>query len=170
LKTLVLELLFNAALLIFFAYSYYYIGVTMPDSASTELGPEQWPKLILGALIVLIIINIIKIYKSTPAKDRNTNEIKNIELKAILRSKLFIGIALVLIYALSLEAAGFILSTCIFLMIYGRLIGEKRIKILVSSGIGITFGAYIVFAKGLSIMLPRGYGILRSFALFLETL
>ena len=142
----------------------------MPKSPSTELGAEQWPQLILGTLIILIVVNIVKVFRSTTKANRNIDEIKNIKLQAILKSKLFIGTILVLAYAFSLEAAGFILSTYMFLMIYGRLIGEKRMKVLLISGFGVTFGAYFLFAKGLSIMLPRGYGVLRNFALFLETL
>lgn len=167
---MVLELLFNAALLIFFAYAYYHIGVSMPESSAIELGAEQWPQLILGTLILLIVVNIVKVYRSTPTEKRNLDEIKNIKLEAVFKSKLFKGIVIILAYAFLLEAVGFILSTFVFLVVYARLIGEKRIKILLSAGFLITFGIYFLFARGLTIMLPRGYGILRTFALFLEAL
>lgn len=141
----------------------------MPVSAPTELGAEQWPQLILGALIVLIIVNMYKIYRSTPAEKRGADQLKNIKLQSVLKNKLFIGMAIILAYAFSLEAAGFILSTYIFFMLYARLIGEKRMKVLASSAFVTTFGIYFLFARGLSIMLPRGYGILRDFALMLES-
>ncbi len=166
---MVLELLYNAVLLILFAYCYYYIGATMPASAPTELGAEQWPQLILSGLIVLILINMFKIYKTAAAEERNFDQIKNIKLQAILRSRLFQGIVIILVYAASLAAAGFILSTYIFFIVYARLIGEKRIKFLAGSAFVMTFSVYFLFARGLSIMLPRGYGILRDFALMLES-
>lgn len=141
----------------------------MPVSSPTELGAEQWPQLILRALIFLMIVNIVKIYRATPAEKRNFEEIKSIDFSAILKNKLFLGIILILIYAFSLELAGFILSTIVFIIVYARLIGEKRVKVLVGSSFAMTFGLYILFARGLSIMLPRGYGFLRSLALMLES-
>ncbi len=167
---LILELLFSGALLIIFTYCHYYIGVTMPTSAPTELGPEQWPQLILKALIILMIVNMVKIYRGIPTEDRNFKEIKNVNISALIKNKLFIGIIFILLYAYLLEPAGFLLSTIVFIIAYARLIGEKRIKILVGSSFAMTFGLYFLFAKGLSIMLPRGYGILRSLALMLESI
>ncbi len=141
----------------------------MPTSSEIELGPEQWPQLILGALIILIIINMVRIYKQTPADSRNFNGVKNIRLLEILKSKLFLGIMAVFIYSIILERIGFILNTFIFFIAYSRLIGEKRIKVLLISAFIVTFGIYFIFASGLGIMLPRGYGILRDFALLLES-
>jgi hypothetical protein len=141
----------------------------MPTSAPTELGAEQWPQLILSVLIILILVNMFKIYRSTPVESRGLAQIKNIKTGSILKSKLFQGIVIIVVYAFSLEATGFILSSFIFFMVYARLIGEKRIKFLAGSSFLMTFGVYFLFARGLSIMLPRGYGILRNFALMLES-
>lgn len=167
---MILELLFNAALLLLFLFMYWYIGATMPQSASTELGAEQWPRLILVGLVILMVINIYKIYKETPAEKRNAEELKNINIMSIVKSKLFIGIVIVLLYSVILEPLGFILSTLIGFSLYSALLGERRIKTLAITSILITFGSYFVFARGLGIMLPRGYGILRDLALLLETL
>lgn len=167
---MILELLFNAALLIFFAYCHYYIGATMPASPPTELGAEQWPQLILRALIILIVVNIVKIYRSTPAEERSLKSLKEIKLPDLIKNKLFAGIIFILLYAFSLEFAGFLLGTFIFIIVYARLIGERRIKVLAGSSFVMTFGLYLLFARGLSIMLPRGYGILRSLALMLESI
>jgi putative tricarboxylic transport membrane protein len=141
----------------------------MPKSAATELGPEQWPQLILGALIILLFVNMYKIYKSTPAEEQNFKAVTSISIKAMVKSKLFIGIVLIFAYAFALEPAGFILSTLILFATYAKLNGEKRIKVLALTTILITFGVYFIFARGLGIMLPRGYGILRDLALLLES-
>ena len=142
----------------------------MPASSPTELGAEQWPQLILRALILLIIVNMVKIYRATPAENRNLKEISDINIPAMLKNKLFLGIIIILLYAFSLDLAGFILSTFIFIIVYARLIGEKRIKVLLGSSMAMTLGLYFLFARGLSIMLPRGFGILRSLALMLESI
>lgn len=167
--TVVFELLFNFVLMAFFSYCFYFIGVSMPKSLPTELGPEQWPQLILGALVVLIGVNMVNIYRKTPADQRNFDAIKGIRLMPILRSKLFIGIIIIFAYTFTLEPLGFLLSSILMFACYALLQGEKRPWVLAAVSFGITVLLYFIFSKGLGIMLPRGYGILRDIALLLES-
>ncbi len=167
--TVVLELLFNFVLMVFFSYCFYFIGVSMPKSLPTELGPEQWPQLILGALIVLIGVNMYNIYKKTPISQRNFDEIKAIRLMPIFKSKLFIGIVIIFAYTFTLEPLGFLLSSIVMFAAYALLQGERRPLVLAAVSIGITLMIYFIFSKGLGIMLPRGYGVLRDLALLLES-
>lgn len=164
-----MELLFNVVLILFFAFSYYYVGTTMPKSPETELGAEQWPQLLIIALIVLLFINVYNIYKNTPKEKRNMKSITDISITAIFKSKLFWGIIIVSAYSLALEWLGFIASTIIMFASYSKLQGQKNVKVIAITTILITFGVYFVFSRGLGIMLPRGYGFLRDFALFLES-
>ena len=165
-----LELLFNLVLFLFFAYCYYFIGTSMPKSAATELGPEQWPQLILGALLVLLLVNMFNVYRNTPAEKRNISAITSISPILIAKSKLFHGIIIIFAYAFLLEPLGFLLSSLMMFASYARLQGQKNVKVIVLTTVLITFGIYIVFSKGLGIMLPRGYGFLRDIALFLESI
>lgn len=165
-----LEILFNLALVVFFAYSYVYVGSTMPVSSKTELGAEQWPQLIITALIILLFVNIYNVYKNTPVDKRNLSSITDIKLSKIIKSKLFAGIVIVFAYAFALEPLGFIVSTLVMFATYARLNGQKSVKLIVISTILITFLVYFIFTKGLGIMLPRGYGFLRDIALFLESI
>lgn len=141
----------------------------MPKSLPTELGPEQWPQLILGALIVLIGVNMVNIYKKTPKEKRNLDEIKNLRLLPMLKSKLFIGIVIIFAYTFLLEPVGFLVSSMVMFACYAVLQGQKKPWVVAASAIGITFLLYFIFTKGLGIMLPRGYGFLRDIALFLES-
>lgn len=166
---MVLELLFNLVLMLLFSFCFYYIGVSMPISPSTELGPEQWPQLILGALIFLIAVNMFNIYKNTPKALRNLEEIKNIRISLIAKSKLFWGILIIFTYTLLLEPLGFLVSSIAMFASYTVLQGEKKPHIVAITSIGITFGLYLIFSQGLGIMLPRGVGFLRDIALFLES-
>ena len=61
-------------------------------------------------------------------------------------------------------------TSFLVLMAYGWLLGAKKYGQLVIASICITFILYIVFSGLLSVNLPRGYGFLRDFALFLESI
>lgn len=165
-----MELLFNIVLIVFFAISYVYVGATMPKSSDLELGAEQWPQLLITALIILLFVNIYNIYKNTPAEKRHFKSITGISIPAITKSKLFWGIVIIFAYAFALEPFGFILSTIVMFAFYAVLTGQKKPSVVALNALLITLGIYFVFQRGLGIMLPRGIGFLRDIALFLESL
>ena len=142
----------------------------MPQSAPTELGAEQWPQLLITALIILLFVNMYNIYKNTPSEKRNFTSISGISVPSMVKSKLFWGIVIIFAYAFALEPFGFILSTVVMFALYAVLTGQKKPAVVALSAILITIGIYFVFQRGLGIMLPRGYGFLRDIALFLESL
>ncbi len=163
-----LELIYNGILLVFFIFCYFYVGVTMPKSASTELGADNWPQIILVLLIIFLAINMYKVYKGN--KDIAFKDLfKGFNIKSFVKNKLFVGIVLVFLMALILDIVGFIPTCFLFIIAYGYLVGEKRILRLILSSIAVTIILYIIFSIGLDIMLPRGYGIFRTFALILES-
>jgi len=75
-----------------------------------------------------------------------------------------------LVYAICLQTLGFILSTFVFFAGYARIVGQRQVRSLVLSSLVATLSVYFVFSRGLGVMLPRGIGILRDFALILERL
>lgn len=163
------ELLFNIAMLAFFGYCYFYIGATLPKSGPKELGAEQWPQIILILLCICLVINIIKIVrdlKNVPADKKLSGK----QIKGFFTSKLFIGIILVFVLSFALNYIGFIPSCLLFLMAYSRLLGEKRILRSFLFSLLVTVILFLLFYAGLSILLPRGVGIFRTFALTLESL
>lgn len=163
-----IELIFNLAMLIFFGYCYFHIGVALPKSGANELGAEQWPQIILALLCILLVVNLYKIIrglKEVPQDKKLTAQ----SLKAFFTSKLFIGIILVMVLSVLLGYLGFIPTCLLFLMAYSRLLGEKRIGRSFILSLLITALLFVLFYLGLSIMLPRGVGIFREFALMLET-
>jgi len=164
-----LELLFNAALTAFFIYAYFFIGATVPATDGPMWGAEVWPQLILFALIVLLGVNMYQIYRKNTLTP-SASQLQQMGLAAFTKSKLFLAMASLFIYGLSLQAAGFILSTLIFFVVYARIVGQRNVKALLLSSFVATFSVYFVFSRLLGVMLPRGYGVLRDFAIFLEGL
>lgn len=164
-----IELLFNAVMLIFFGYCYFYIGATLPKSGPNELGAEQWPQIILILLCICLIINIVKLVrgmKDVPAEKKLSVNM----VKTFFTSKLFIGIVLVFVLAIATNYIGFIPACLLFLMAYSRLLGEKRLLRSFLISVLVTVILYVLFYTGLSILLPRGIGPFRTFALMLESL
>ncbi len=89
----------------------------------------------------------------------------------LVKSKLFFGMALVVIMALMYEPVGFIATCLLFLIAYGLLLGQRNMVLLLVTSVLITVLLYIGFAVFLGVMLPRGQvPFLRNFALFVESL
>lgn len=165
---MILELLFNGALLIFFIYSYFYIGATTPEPPPGRMASAQWPQIILGILIVLFIINIINVIRTK--KETNEKTSFNLDIKSFLTNKLFIAIVIVIIFTYSLDYIGFIPGAIILFLIYSRLLGQEKVSTLILTSIIGVAAFYLLFNVILGITLPRGTGIFREFALFLESL
>lgn len=165
-----IQLLFNGAMALFFIYCFFYVGSIAPEPMPGTMDGAQWPQLLLGLLIFFLVINMYNIYKRTPKEERNIKSITGVNYKSFYKNKLIIGIVILFVFALGLEYIGFILSSFLFSLTYSRLLGEKRIpKLLLYSFLSVVV-LYFLFSKGLGIMLPRGVGIFRDFALLLETL
>jgi uncharacterized membrane protein len=166
------ELIFNICLLILCGVCYYNVSTTMPKSAPSELGAEQWPEAILIVLVIAIIWNIVNYFR------RNKKEDIAAAFKTFLpgvghfvKSKLFIGMALLVAMAIAYEPLGFITTCFIFLIAYGFLLGAKKVWLIILTSLLITVILYIGFGVLLGIMLPRGQiPFLRNMALAVESI
>ncbi|MEA4960749.1 tripartite tricarboxylate transporter TctB family protein [Lutispora sp.] len=165
-----LQLLFNGALMLFFVYCYFYVGSIAPEPEPGTIDGAQWPQMLIILLVFFLAVNMYKIYKKTPKEERNFNPISGVNFANICKNKLFIGIVILFIYAFALEYLGFILSSFLLCLTYSRLLGEKRVsQLFLYSFLSVAI-LYFLFSKGLNIMLPRGVGLLRDFALMLESI
>ena len=91
-------------------------------------------------------------------------------IPGFLKSKLFLGIVIMVAAYFILENVGFIVTALFVLFFYGLLLGEKNVVRLLIASVCITLVLYIVFSGMLSVDLPRGtIGFLRNFALWLES-
>jgi hypothetical protein len=167
-----LELIVNVLLFLFSAFAFWYVGATMPKSPNNELGAEQWPQALLVLLMIAIAYNIFKYFK-TNKKEKIAAAFVDF-LPGILRflkSKLFIGMLILVVMALLYEPLGFVFTSMLFLAGYGFLLGERRPLVLAIASVGIMLLLYIGFSVFLGVMLPRGYiPAVRNLSLFLESI
>ena len=167
-----LELIFNLLLLAFCGICFVNVTTKMPHSAANELGAEQWPQAILVLMAIAICFNLYKYFK-THSKEEISAAFKDFfpGVLRFVKSKLFVGMALVAIMALMYEPVGFMATCLLFLFCYGLLLGQRNIPMLILTSVIITIILYIGFSVLLGVMLPRGQiGFLRNFALFVESL
>lgn len=168
---MVIELIVNLLLLGFAVFCFGYVGSTMPKSAADELGAEQWPQAILALMILALLWNIYKFFKTHDKKEIAASFRSFLpDVLAFFKSKLFIGMVLVVVMAVAYEPVGFIATCLVFLISYGILLGERRPLVLILSALIITFILYVGFSVFLGVLLPRGQiSFLRNFALLVES-
>lgn len=161
------ELIFNAALLIFMIYCFIIIGQVPPASATDTLNAALYSRIIIGMLIIFLAINIVKILKN---KKEGEDFKIDFDIKKLVKNKFFIGSVLLILYKFALDYIGFVVGSFILFILYSYLLGERRVKILITSSLISVVVLFVLFGGILDIILPRGVGVFRNFALFLESL
>jgi hypothetical protein len=167
-----LELIVNVLLFIGAVISYWYVGATMPKSSNRELGAEQWPQALLTLLMIAIIYNLVKYFRKNKKEDIKAAFADFCPgVVRFVKSKLFLGMAILVLMAVLYEPLGFLVSSLLFLAGYGILLGERKPLRIAIYSVVITIALYIGFSVFLGVMLPRGdVPFLRNFALLLESL
>ena len=163
-----MDIIFSVILAIFCIYCFFLVGAESPAATPTELGAAFWPRIILVLMIILLAVNIVNSLKAQ--KENKSSIMGELNLGEFVKSKLFIGIILVAVMALLMSTIGFMPDCLLFLIAYGFLLGERRIPLLVIRSLAITAVLYVIFQGALDIMLARGVGPFREFALFFEML
>lgn len=166
-----LEILFNVILLGISGYTLFYVRTTAAASTYTDpLGTAFWPSALLIILSVLLIINIIQVIHKIPKEKRNFNVLKEIHIKAIIKSNLFWGIIGMIVYALLLPVTGFLLTSFLLAIYMAYFLEERRKSILVLFAFLSVAIIFVIFYRVMGILLPRGsIPFLRSFAIAVET-
>ena len=169
------ELILNVLLFVFFGWAFFthVLEAAVPMKVAKNpyaLQPDAWPKAILILLEICLLINIIKIIRKNKGKENFTLAAFAKSIPEFFKSRLFIGIVILTVASFILEPLGFIITSFLVLLAYGWLLGARKYGQLVIASVVITFILYIVFSGMLSVNLPRGFGILRDFALALENI
>ena len=91
--------------------------------------------------------------------------------KEFFKSKMFIGMLILIAASLLLEPLGFVVTAALLMFSYGLLLGEKKVWRMALISVAVALLMHILFSGLLDVTLPRGeIPFLRSFALFLENL
>lgn len=170
------ELICNILLLVFMGYTYFthVLEAKVPKSYLKNpnvLHPSVWPKVIIILLVICLIINIIKIIRKNKGNPEFTFSAFAKNSVQFFKSRMFLGMVVLIIAALILEPLGFVVTAALLMFAYGMLLGEKKWwrLAIISCLLGVIL--HIAFSGLLGVNLPRGtVSFLRDFSLFLENL
>jgi len=167
------EVVFSAVCVVFFGFMAVQTLELLGKGRPSEMGSGSWPMLLLsaGAMLSLglLALNLIKFLKK-----RNAGEARipagaaggagEDGAAASVRKKVSLCIVALLLYILILPYAGFVLSTGLFALGCMWALEERRPWVLVGSPILITALVLVVFAKFISMPLPKGVGLFADFS------
>ncbi len=170
------ELILNILLLLGLGYTLAFHVVEAPVPLKVQknpyaLQPHVWPTVLIVLLMVLICVNIFGIIKKNKGKESFSLKAFGAVVPAFFKSKLFLGIAIVVISSFILEPLGFMVTCFLLLVAYGYLLGDRKYARLILVALAVTIFLYVVFGVLLSVNLPRGtVPFLRNFALAVESI
>jgi hypothetical protein len=151
-------------------YFYYLAGQFRYSAKPGNLGPDFWPKLLLGLTMAACFYEIIKtafFLRIAPPKDEAGGQpAKEESKKKTYPGLLVIGAVMTVAYVYFVTTLGFILSTFLYFalfMIVGRY--RKVWAILVNSVVG-TLVLVLIFMKLVYVSLPLGQEPFSSVSLF----
>lgn len=153
------------------AYFYFLAGKFKFSTKPGHLGPDFWPKMLLGLAMATCLYEIFKTAFFTKiTKERETPTEAQSEKTAATKKSypelLIIGIVMTVAYAYFLSVLGFVLSTFLYFalfMVVGRY--RKIWAVLLNSVIG-TLVLVFVFMKIVYVSLPLGQEPFLSVTLF----
>lgn len=170
------ELICNVLLFVFLGYTYFthVLEAKVPKSYLKNpnvLHPSVWPQVIIILLLICIAINIVKILKKNKGNPEFTFKAFGKNSLEFLKSKMFLGMVVLVIASFILEPLGFVVTGALVMFAYGMLLGEKKWwrLLIIACVLGVLL--HIAFSGLLGVNLPRGtIPALRDFSLFLENL
>jgi len=165
---MIFEFVGNIVLMLVSIFFFINLQIKTPPPTDGGMSAKTWPQILLMVLIVCIIFNLIKVYKKGKSEGKLFFEM-SVNEKKILSWKIWVGICLCFAYPIGLRYIGFFAASLMYLLPMIYLLGGRAKKTLISWSLGITIVVYIVFRMILGVPLPRGTGVFREFAIWLES-
>jgi len=151
------EIVPYAALLAAAAYLYSKAGAFAAFARPGQLGPDAWPKAILGLLAFVCVFEIARrawSWRSAPEPTRYPQLLAG-------------GIAITALYVPGLELLGFFTCTVIYLAAFMWIGRYRSIPVIAASSLIGTLAFVFVFMKVVYVSLPLGMGPFRSISTWL---
>ncbi len=170
------ELILNVLLWLFLAYTlnFHVLEAAVPARVLRNpyaLNPGIWPSTLIVLLLICVGFNIYNIIKKNKGNPNFKISTVLASIPGFLKSKLFLGMAIVVVASIIMERVGFMVTSFYLLFAYGLLLGERRIGRLFVISALITLFLYLFFSVFLSVNLPRGTVMaIRNMTLMLESI
>jgi hypothetical protein len=136
------------------------------ETKGGNLGPDFWPKLLLGLTMVVCLYEIFKtaffhrgICSGAAANPPQAEAPKRYPVR------LTIGAVMTIAYVCLVPVAGFILCTLVYLILFMIVGRYRRIWVIAANGIIGTILFVLIFMKAVYVSLPLGQGPFQQFSL-----
>ena len=164
------EIILSAVCLAFFSYMFYEALELRGVGRFGEVGSGFWPLLSLGVTTILSLVWLVKNLRQYAKEKGGVAEPpptpETVAAAWHRRRKIALCSVCLLIYIIIIPWIGFILSTILFVLTFVIALEEKRIWVLIISPPMITIVIVAVFAKFITMPLPRGVGVFAEFSRF----
>ena len=128
------------------------------------VGPAYWPRFLLGGMILLALLSIAR----TLLRNKISGQAQAAEADGRVHPNLFwVTGGLTLVYTLAMPYLGFLVATIGFLLAMLWAVRIRGYVMLPTLSVGFSLLLVALFAKLMSVPLPRGEGIFRSISLWL---
>lgn len=169
----------HAVLLLISGLLYYATSFIDTAASATRIGPDFWPKIIIGALAVLCIYEIAKRLIIGEARDAGgltaglglpldaaDNEL--IESQALVDNrKLVAGIAVIAGFVFGVAYLGFFIATALFVTLFCWIGGYRRTAPVVLASVLGAFVLLVIFMRVTYVSLPLGVGPFKTLSVLL---
>lgn len=160
-----------------------YYAATLIDApgglSGTRIGPDFWPKTIIGAMAALCIYEIVKRLMTGSARDAgglteglvrapDTADAEPVVSEApVDNRKLVAGIALIAGFVVGVVYLGFFVATALFLALFSWVGGYRRaLPVALASVLG-AFILLVIFMRVAYVSLPLGVGPFHSLSVLI---
>lgn len=116
----------------------------MPEGITRGFGAEAFPRLVLGTIIALACLLALPSPAGEPPRPR-------------IAPMVYLSAAALIVFMLLVPVTGMLAATFLFLVGLGFLWGERRYPMLLGCAALLTLAIWVVFVKGFSVSLPRGF-------------
>ena len=154
------------------AYFYHLAGRFEFAAPAGRIGPDAWPKIILGLLAAVCLYEIgrsflgsatgaasglLQSLMSRAADDADTVHVAGRSPRLLLG-----GVAVTIAYALLVDVLGFFLTTALYLAAFMLVGGYRRYGLVVLTSVAGSLALVVVFMRIVYISLPPGVGPFRE--------
>ena len=161
------EIVLSAVCLAFFSFMFYESLELRGVGRFGEVGSGFWPLLSLGFATILSLVWLITNLRKYSREKQEAEEKPAPENAAEAwsrRKKVGSSLVCLFCYIVIIPWIGFLLSTMLFILTFILALDERRKTVLIISPLLITAAIIVVFAKFITIPLPKGVGIFAEFS------
>jgi putative tricarboxylic transport membrane protein len=159
-----------AVVLLVSIYFYYLAGQFGVVTRRGNLGPDFWPKLILGLTMAACMYEIAKTVLFHRGKAEDDGAEKKAESPKRYPGLLIIGTLMTVAYVYFLNTLGFILSTLLYLALFMAVGRYRKVWVIAANSVIGTVLFAVIFMKVVYVSLPLGEGPFEQFSLLVFTM